>query len=94
MAILVKTVKIGIHKEVHAAKRQAILATQELYNQTIAFYMEFFVGHLAVLDTKKAVHRWKSKIAEQSAQIVGSYRPQETSVTTRPTQRAHHILCG
>ena len=57
MPTLVKTVKIGIHKEVHTAKRQAILATQELYNQIIAFYMEFFVGHLAVLDAKKAVHR-------------------------------------
>jgi hypothetical protein len=52
-----KTVKIGIHKEVHAVKRQAILTTQTLYNQTIAFYMEFFVGHLAILDAKKEVHR-------------------------------------
>jgi hypothetical protein len=53
----VKTVKIGIHKELHAGKRQAILATQALCNQTIAFYLEFFVGHLAVLDAKKTDHR-------------------------------------
>ncbi|MCY0882207.1 MAG: hypothetical protein OWS74_09445 [Firmicutes bacterium] len=57
MAMVVKTVKIGIHKELHAVKRQAILATPALYNQTIAFYMDFFVGHLAALDAKKAVHR-------------------------------------
>ncbi len=57
MATLVKTVKIGLPKELHAVKRQAILATQNLYNQTIAFYMEFFVGHLAVLDAKKEEHR-------------------------------------
>jgi IS605 OrfB family transposase len=57
MATVVKTVKIGIHKELHAVKRQAILATQVLYNQTIAFYMDFFVGHLAVLDEKKEDRR-------------------------------------
>ncbi|RIV19636.1 transposase, partial [Alicyclobacillaceae bacterium I2511] len=57
MTMVMKTVKIGIHKELHAVKRQAILTTQTLYNQTIAFYMEFFVGHLAILDAKKEVHR-------------------------------------
>ncbi len=50
---VVKTVKIGIHKELHAVKRQAILAARALYNRTIMFYLEFFVGHLAVLDAKK-----------------------------------------
>ncbi len=54
---MVKTVKIGIHKGVHAVKRQAILATQALYNQTIAFYLEFFVGHLAVRDAPKEDRR-------------------------------------
>lgn len=53
MPMLVKTVKIGVHKELHAVKQQSILATQALYNQTMAFYMEFFVGHVAVLDAKK-----------------------------------------
>ena len=57
MPMLIKTVKIGVHKELHAVKRQAILATQALYNQTIAFYLEFFVGHVAVLDAKKAARR-------------------------------------
>jgi len=57
MAMVVKTIKIGIHKERHAVKQQAILTTQALSNQTIAFYREFFVGHLAVLDAKKEDHR-------------------------------------
>lgn len=55
--MLVKTVKIGIPKDLHAVKRQAILATQTLYNQTIAFYLEFFVRHLAVLEAKKEDRR-------------------------------------
>ncbi|RIV19150.1 hypothetical protein D2Q93_13235 [Alicyclobacillaceae bacterium I2511] len=59
MTMVMKTVKIGIHKELNAVKRQAILTTQTLYNQTIVFYMEFFVGHLAMLDAKKEVHRKK-----------------------------------
>ncbi|MCL4318776.1 MAG: transposase [Firmicutes bacterium] len=66
MPMLVKTVKIGIHKEVHAVKQQAILATQALYNQTIAFYIEFFVGHIAVLDAKKEARRKNGTPYERS----------------------------
>ncbi len=66
MATLVKTVKIGIHKELHTVKQQTILATQALYTQTIAFYMDFFVGHLAVLNAKKEDHRRDGTAYERS----------------------------
>ncbi len=50
--MVTKTIKLGIHKEVHAIKRQAILDTQVLYNQVIAFYLEFFVAHRGVFEEK------------------------------------------
>ena len=50
MAMVTKTIQLGVHKEIHASKRQAILDTQALYNRVIAFYMDFFVAHLGVLD--------------------------------------------
>ena len=40
----------GVHKAIHAIKRQAILDTQALYNQVIAFYQEFFVAHQGVFE--------------------------------------------
>lgn len=53
MATVVKTGKNGIDEELHAVTRRTILATQALYNRTIFFYLESFVGPLAVLDAKK-----------------------------------------
>ena len=52
MSYVIKTVKIGVHKEVHIGKCQAILDTQELYNQLIRFYMDFFVGHLRIFEER------------------------------------------
>ena len=52
MAMVTKTVKLGIHKEVHAIKRMAMTDTQELYNRVIQFYMEFFVAHLGIFEEK------------------------------------------
>jgi len=57
MATLIKTIKLGIHKEINPGKRKAILDTQALYNQTIAFYMDFFVDHLAIFDEKKGYEK-------------------------------------
>ncbi len=48
MAMVTKTIKLGIHKEIHVIKQKAITDTQELYNRVIAFYMDFFVTHLGV----------------------------------------------
>ncbi|WP_053958338.1 zinc ribbon domain-containing protein [Sulfobacillus thermosulfidooxidans] len=48
MAMVTKTIKLGVHKEVHAIKRNAIVETQVLYNRVIAFYMDFFVAHRGV----------------------------------------------
>ena len=50
--MVTKTVKLGIHKEVHAMKRRAMTDTQELYNRVIQFYMEFFVAHLGIFEEK------------------------------------------
>ena len=50
MAMVTKTLKLGVHKDIHAIKRQAILDTQALYNHVIAFYLEFFVAHLGVFE--------------------------------------------
>ena len=50
--MVTKTITLGVHKAIHAIKRQAILDTQALYNQVIAFYQEFFVAHQGVLEDK------------------------------------------
>ena len=52
MATVTKTVKLGIHKGVHAMKRRAMTDTQELYNRVIQFYLEFFVAHLGIFEEK------------------------------------------
>lgn len=57
MATVIKTIKLGIHKEMNPGKRKAILDTQALYNQTIAFYMNFFVDHLAIFDERKTYEK-------------------------------------
>ncbi len=48
--MVTKTIKLGVHREMHEIKRQAIFHTQTLYNRVIAFYMDFFVAHLSVFD--------------------------------------------
>jgi putative transposase len=50
MAMVTKTVKLGIHRNIHEIKRKAILNTQIVYNRVIACYMDFFVAHLGVFD--------------------------------------------
>ena len=50
MAMVTKTLQLGVHKDIHAMKRQAILDTQALYNHVIAFYLEVFVAHLGVCE--------------------------------------------
>ncbi len=48
--MVTKTIKLGVHKEVHAIKRKAIVETHVLYNRVIAFYMDFFVAHRGVFE--------------------------------------------
>ncbi len=54
MAMVTKTIKLGVLQEIHAIKRRAITDTQELYNRVIRFYiyMEFFVAHLGIFEEK------------------------------------------
>jgi len=49
----------------NSGKRQAIFDTQALYNQAIAFYMDFFVGHLAIFDEKKPYQKKDGVIGER-----------------------------
>jgi len=65
VAFIIKTIKIGIHKEMNSGKRQAIFDTQALYNQAIAFYMDFFVGHLAIFDDKKPYQKKDDTMSER-----------------------------
>ncbi len=66
MAMVTKTIKLGVHREIHEIKRQAILHTQTLYNRVIAFYMDFFVAHLSVLDEKVAYTKKNGEQAERN----------------------------
>ncbi|CAB3393828.1 transposase [Kyrpidia spormannii] len=50
LAAVIKTIRIGIHKEVHRCKTEALKRTKEIYNAVIAFFIEFFAAHLDVLD--------------------------------------------
>lgn len=65
MAMVMKTVKLGIHKEVHAMKRQAMTETQELYNRVMAFYEEFFAAHLGIFDETVAYTKKNGDPAER-----------------------------
>ncbi len=65
MATVIKTIKLGIHKEMNPGKRKAILDTLTLYNQAIAFYMDFFVGHLAIFDEKEPYQKKDGVIGER-----------------------------
>ena len=51
MATVIKTITLGIHKEMNPGKRQAIVDTQALYNQTIAYWRITSVDKLASLVT-------------------------------------------
>ncbi len=64
--MVMKTVKLGIHKEVHAIKRQAMTDTQELYNRVIRFYMEFFVAHLGIFEEKVPTTKKNGDPAERN----------------------------
>ncbi len=50
MALVIKTLKLGVHRDIHVSKRQAILDTQALYHRVIAFYQEFFTAHLGIFE--------------------------------------------
>lgn len=64
--MVTKTVKLGIHKEVHAIKRQAMTDTQELYNHVIRFYREFFVAHLGIFEAKVSYTKKTGDPAERN----------------------------
>ncbi len=64
--MVMKTVKLGIPKEVHAIKRRAMTDTQELYNRVIQFYMEFFVAHLGIFEEKVPYTKKNGNPAERN----------------------------
>jgi hypothetical protein len=57
LALVAKTVQVGIHKEVNRCKTDALQKTKEIYNSVIAFYMDFFVAHLKRIDELRKVRR-------------------------------------
>ncbi|MHB1612072.1 MAG: zinc ribbon domain-containing protein [Sulfobacillus sp.] len=61
-----KTVKLGIPKEVHAIKRRAMTDTQELYNRVIRFYREFFGAHLRIFEEKVPYTKKNGNPAERN----------------------------
>ena len=66
MAVVTKTIKLGVHKEIHAIKRQAVLDTQSLYNRVIAFYRDFFVAHWGVFEEKILCTKKNGESAERN----------------------------
>ena len=65
MVKVTKTLKLGVHKDIHAIKRQAIRDTQILYNRVIAFYMDFFVAHWGVFEEKVLILKKNGESAER-----------------------------
>jgi hypothetical protein len=57
LALVTRTVQVGIHKEVNRCKTDALEKTREIYNSVIAFYMDFFAAHLKGLDEPREVRR-------------------------------------
>ena len=80
MATVIKTITLGIHKEMNPGKRQAIVDTQALYNQTIAFYLDFFVTHRGVFDARQPYHKKDGTLSERpwTAQELLTFAEQHT----------------
>ncbi len=97
MALVIKTITLGIHKEVNPGKRQAIVDTQALYNQTIAFYLDFFVAHRGVFDARKPYHKKDGTPSERpwTAQELLTFAEQQTLDTLAhpdPLQPLREVL--
>ena len=80
MATVIQTITLGIHKEINPGKRQAILETQALYNQVIAFYLDFFVAHRGVFDARQPYHKKDGTLSERpwTAQELLTFAEQHT----------------
>ena len=80
MATVIQTITLGIHKEINPGKRQAILETQALYNQVIAFYLDFFVAHQGVCNERQPYHKKDGTPSERpwTAQELLTFAEQHT----------------
>ncbi len=83
MALVMKTLKLGVPKDIHAIKRQAVLDTQILYNRVLAFYLDFFVAHPAVFEETVRVTKKNGEVIERhgTAQELLTFAEQHTLAT-------------
>ncbi|WP_232796691.1 zinc ribbon domain-containing protein [Kyrpidia spormannii] len=66
LATVIRAIRIGIHKEVHRCKTEALERTKDIYNQVVAFYMDFFAAHLKVLDEPVQVRKKDGTVKERT----------------------------